>query len=196
MSATNRGSTRAGWDTYYSPKFTVDRLLDKIFLPGGNWLEPAAGRGDIIDFVNNHGSMNPIPTWDACEINFWSYPRVLPKVNTLYIGNYLEQKLEKRKYSVIITNPPFNLAMEFIQHSMDLEPDYIVFLLRTNFLESSKRNDFLKNNTPDQYTLPNRPSFTGEGTDATSYSWLVWPRVSRTSGNLYILNNTPKEDRK
>ena len=26
------------------------------------------------------------------------------------------------------------------------------------------------------YTLHKRPSFTGRGTDATSYSWFVWER--------------------
>lgn len=194
MSATNRSNKRRNNDFYETPKFAVNRFLDKIYLPGGHWLEPAAGFGKIINTVNEHGSITA--TWDACELVYWAYQKLQPLTKNLYIGNYLEQKLDKHKYNVIITNPPYYLAQEFIEHSIDLEPDYVVMLLRTNFLESETRNSFLRSNTPDIYVLPNRPSFTGDGTDATSYAWFVWSRVPKTHGNLYILEHTPRKERK
>ena len=51
------------------------------------------------------------------------------------------------------------------------------FLLRTNFLESEKRFKWWQEHPlSGLYTLHKRPSFTGRGTDATSYSWFVWER--------------------
>lgn len=49
MSSTNRNSnTRRADDAYYTPAWCVRALLRTIgTLPGGLWLEPAAGTGAI-----------------------------------------------------------------------------------------------------------------------------------------------------
>ena len=45
------------------------------------------------------------------------------------------------------------------------------------FLESEKRFKWWQEHPlSGLYTLHKRPSFTGRGTDATSYSWFVWER--------------------
>lgn len=57
----------------------------------------------------------------------------------------------------------------------------LIFLLRTNFLESEKRFKWWQEHPlSGLYTLHKRPSFTGRGTDATSYSWFVWERGGGT----------------
>ena len=59
-----------------------------------------------------------------------------------------------------------------------------------NFLGSQKRAAFMRAFPPDVYGLPRRPSFTGGGTDATEYAWLVWtPERNRPSGSLRILKS-------
>ena len=56
----------------------------------------------------------------------------------------------------------------------------LIFPLRTNFLESEKRFKWWQEHPlSGLYTLHKRPSFTGRGTDATSYSWFVWERGDR-----------------
>ena len=48
-------------------------------------------------------------------------------------------------------------------------------LLRTAFLESKSRFEFWQQYPlSGLYTLSKRPSFTGKGSDATSYSWFIW----------------------
>lgn len=81
------------------------------------------------------------------------------------------------KYDVIIGNPPYSLAQEFIEKCFTLLKDdgEIIMLLRTAFLESKKRYKFWqKHPLNGLYVLSKRPSFTGEGTDATSYSFMIW----------------------
>jgi hypothetical protein len=52
VSATKRGSgVRTPDDAYETPAWCVQRLLEKLQLPGGNWLEPGAGDGAIIKAV-------------------------------------------------------------------------------------------------------------------------------------------------
>lgn len=49
------------------------------------------------------------------------------------------------------------------------------------FLESEKRFQWWQEHPlSGLYTLHKRPSFTGRGTDATSYSWFVWERGGGT----------------
>ena len=51
MSATGRSSVRKDYDNYPTPAWCVRRLLERVDLPGGTWLEPAAGDGAIVRAV-------------------------------------------------------------------------------------------------------------------------------------------------
>ncbi len=79
-----------------------------------------------------------------------------------------------QKTDLIITNPPFSLAKEFIDHSLK-NAKCVIMLLRLNFLASIKRYEWWSSVPPTAlYVLSKRPSFTGSGTDATDYAWFVW----------------------
>lgn len=75
---------------------------------------------------------------------------------------------------IIITNPPFKIAMEFLDKSLQ-EADVCIYLLRLGFLESKKRREFHKKNPPTNLIiLSERPSFVAGGTDKTAYAWYVY----------------------
>lgn len=75
---------------------------------------------------------------------------------------------------IIITNPPFKLAKEFLEKSLQ-EADVVIYLLRLGFLESKKRREFHKANPPTNLiVLSERPSFVAGGTDKTAYAWYVY----------------------
>lgn len=199
MSATGRGAERVENDVYNTPKWCVHRLLEGVELPGGRWLEPTAGTGAIIRAVNE--VRNDI-TWQAVELRetttelqqslmLTGHRDSLIRAGT----NFLEWPALDRTYKVAITNPPFLLAQEVITKCFDLA-DYVVMLLRVNFLGSDKRGDWIYEYVPDLHQLPNRPSFGRnkkgtKGTDATEYAWFVWPPGERTEGRLTILGRTP-----
>ena len=80
---------------------------------------------------------------------------------------------------MIIGNPPYSLAIEFVTKCLDLlgENGVLIFLLRTAFLESKSRYDFWQvNPLSGLYTLSKRPSFINGKTDACSYSWFIWEK--------------------
>ena len=127
-------------------------------------LEPAAGDGRIVNFLQNKGI-----TMDYCElqegIDFFEW---------------------RGEYDLVITNPPFSLAQEFIEHALSMSTT-VVMLLRINFLGSQKRYDFWNQFPPDgMFILSKRPSFTGKGTDATDYAWFVWSDVKQLQGFHWI----------
>jgi hypothetical protein len=72
-----------------------------------------------------------------------------------------------------------------------------VFLLRLGFLASSSRLPLWRDiGAPDVNVLPNRPSFTGNGTDSADYAWYVFPPEKRAAGVLRTLADTPAGQRR
>ena len=68
-----------------------------------------------------------------------------------------------RKFDVVITNPPFKLAKEFVQKGLEISNDKVIMLLKIQFLESKSRKEFLENSplkyvnvfSERQYTMKN-----------------------------------------
>jgi hypothetical protein len=204
MSSTNRGGKRSPSDNYPTPPYCVRRLLEDDHaaaqLPGGNWLEPGAGEGSIIRTVNE---CRDDVTWTALELRPETKTDLIHAVGsrgTVLIENYLEPDLHKPSgiragYAVAMGNPPFSLAGPFVERSLELA-HAVCMLLRVNYLASGRRNAWMREHVPDTYIIPNRPSFSGQGTDSPEYAWLLWTRVTKTIGNLRILNVTSLEERK
>lgn len=97
------------------------------------------------------------------------------------------------KVDLILTNPPFSIAQEFIDHSLD-RANTVFMLLRLNYLGSIKRYDWWVKNSPSSlFVLSKRPSFTGSGTDATDYAWFVWDKTSRIPKGVHFVNPPSKE---
>lgn len=200
MSSTKKNSkNRMDNDYYPTPNWCVDRLLEEVNLPVGNWLEPAAGDGAIIRACN--ARMGHIPTWTVVELQerFKSDLEALVDPSRVHIGSYMNTGLNSQ-FEVVITNPPFSKALEFIKKSIDLESKYVCMLLRLNFMGTGERSDFLRKQTPDIYVIPNRPSFNGKGTDSIEYAWFIWKAdnlYGRTgSAKIKILKDTPVNLRK
>lgn len=176
MSATNRGSKRKPYDFYATPIDVVKNILNNIDLNkyGNKVLEPSAGNGNVIKALNEIYHDKNITSIEIRNEEFNNLSNISDKV---IIGDFLNTNIEK--YDIIIGNPPYSLAKEFVIKSLHSLNDngILIFLLRTAFLESKSRYQFWQDNSlSGLYTLSKRPSFTGHGTDATSYSWFVWDK--------------------
>lgn len=173
MSATNRGTERKPYDFYATPVDVVKNFLNNYDLPKGNILEPSAGNGNVIKALRDKGIQNNITAIEIREEEENDLNRLSDKV---IIDNFLDWTPDK-EYGVIIGNPPYSIAREFMEKCFEIanENTVIIMLLRTAFLESKSRFEFWQEHpVTELYVLSKRPSFTGKGTDATSYSWFVW----------------------
>lgn len=175
MTATGRSEARIPNDFYGTPSYTVHRLLERLDLPGGAWLEPSAGAGNIIRAVN---AVRRDVKWTAVEHGEATRDALLDTGATVFSSTNFLGWAPLRRFSVCLMNPPFKNALAHVQHAMTMA-DVVVALLRMNWLCSEDRHAWMSANTPDLYVLPQRPSFTGVGVDSTEYAWMVWGRGGR-----------------
>jgi len=151
VSATNRGAIRNPNDYYPTPLSAFYPLLPYLMHHTQIW-EPASGDGRLIAAMRLEG--------------------LSAGGNDLQSG--YDFLLDNSRYDTIITNPPFSLALEFAHHAL-AHADHVYLLLRLNFLASQKRKSWWEQHEPScLFILSERPSFTGDGTDATDYAWYYW----------------------
>jgi hypothetical protein len=138
MSATNRGASRIAHDAYSTPGYSIEPMLDLIHIPHiSTFLEPCRGRSAIYNRIRCHRRYHA----EIAE------------------GNDYLTYVPPGKVNIIITNPPFSLAVDFLKKSLS-EADTVVYLLRLNFLESVARHDFWKAHKPSHlFGLSKRPVF-------------------------------------
>lgn len=191
MSSTKRSSDRHASDYYVTP---ISAILD--FANAVVRYEPNIFKDKIV--------------LDACAggdtFHSMSYPEALKKIgvpevniDTLDIredslAQYKEDYLvwnPVRKYNLIISNPPFCLAMDFIQRSLELveENGYVVMLLRLNYFGSKKRKSFWDKNMPKySFVHHKRMSFTDDGqTDSIEYMHAVWQKGNSLPCTLFVV---------
>jgi hypothetical protein len=195
MSSTSRGYDRHVSDYYVTPKHHVNLFLDAFAKEIGYdfkdkyILDPACGGDDIND-----------PTYTKLLLERGSRVTAIDireDAKSTIVGNFLElEDIGRKHFDMVITNPPFALAMEFIQKGLEYVEDggYVIMLLRLNFYGSKKRKPFFDEHMP-KYTFMHhkRMSFLPQdvimtdkngkevihkkgSTDSIEYAHFVWQR--------------------
>ena len=175
MSSTGRnveGHERHVDDDYATPSWVTRAILPH--LSPSVVLDPCCGHGAILDVVADQWK---VPTFgielDAGRAKQAKMRHCVARSDAL--GSH------EWPSALIVTNPPYGLAEEFIRRALSQRSAFDrAFLLRLNFLGSQKRAGFHRDNPSDVYVLPRRPSFTSDGkSDSTEYAWFVWRPGSR-----------------
>jgi hypothetical protein len=156
-----------GDDAYFSPPEATQALirLEKVYMPQKIW-EPACGAGGIALPLRDAGF-----TVMVSDIKNYGLPGT-------HIIDYLAWS---GKAHAIVTNPPYKLAIKFIEKAVTEAP-YVAMLLRLNFLESMSRKPFFEANSPARILissrrLPMMHRLGWEGPKAPSnccYAWFIW----------------------
>ena len=162
---------RNACDFYPTPMEVVTNFITNYGILEGNILEPSAGNGNIVNVIKNKNN-----NITALELREEETINLSALADHVVIGDFLKYE-PTQEYDYIITNPPFSMAQEFIEHCFKIkgENTKIIMLLRLSFLESQRRYAFWKTHPVNKlYVLSKRPSFTGKGTDSAAYAWFVW----------------------
>jgi hypothetical protein len=162
-------------------------------LPSVLW-EYGAGTGNIVTALRQSGR-----TCYASDIFDYGFPGT--KIED-YTDAVPEWDVEG-----IVTNPPFNRALEFLQKSISEVP-YVAYLLRTNWLESTRRLPFFKEHPPARVwvfsrRLPMLHRYGWAGKRAASnicFAWFCFDRRSDVKRQLgwvdwktWSIRHNPKE---
>lgn len=148
-----------GIDFYQTPERCVEKLLEKIqFL--WNILEPCSWAGAISKILEK--KWYSIISQDI-RTDDWVYW-------TKWI-NFLECNCV---FDNIVTNPPYFIAKEIVQKSLDISKDKVCMFLKLSFLESIDRYKFFKD-TPLKYVFvfSKRPQLYPEWIEKPKNWWTI-----------------------
>ena len=159
-------------DYFPTPPWATRALFQSVILPMGFvpyndvCLEPACGGGHMVKVLQEY-----FDKVESCDIADYGQDR---------IADFLSKDVEQ-ECDFIITNPPFNLAEEFVIKALSMTRKLVAVFARTQFMEGIGRYERLfKPNPPTiiaQFTervpiVKGRLSATAS--TATSYAWFVW----------------------
>ena len=163
-------------DYYATPTNSTEALLNEIKF-GGIFLEPCIGGGHIAEVIKKHYPNNKVV---GCDIVDRGYP------NTK-IADFLTHDFRDIKYNSIITNPPYSLAQEFLEKSMNIiaEKGKIAMFLKIQFLEGVARREMFKKYPPKYvyvFTKRQNPLRNGSPVDENGkawastmcFAWFIW----------------------
>jgi hypothetical protein len=105
-------------DFYPTPPELIEQMLNGQDIEGLIFLEPSAGKGDIIDYLKDHSAKDVL----FCEIN--DQLKTICNTKGLFVGSDF-LKLESERIShidCIVMNPPFANAQRHILHAFNIAP--------------------------------------------------------------------------
>ena len=174
----NPKNQRVEHDFYATDPLAVEMLMDKYEFNQGNFLEPCVGNGNISGVIKNGFPNSSITGVDIVDRG---YP------NTI-VGDFLTYVTNER-YDNIITNPPFSLAKEFLEKSMELlnKNGKIAMFLKIQFLEGMKRTEMFEKYPPRYiYVFTKRMATWNNGEQFDSngkrwattmcHAWFIWEK--------------------
>lgn len=173
LAASNHSETiRESNDYYATPPKAVEELLKREEFNHYVW-ECAVGGGHIANVLKQNGY--DVRCSDIVDRGY----------TDTEVADFLHTKRDKNDFSRdIITNPPYSLATEFVNHALDISMDStkVAMFLKIQFLETRKRYELFKKYPPKKiYVFVNRVNcgkngiFTKESS-AVCYCWFVWEK--------------------
>ena len=150
----NSATGRRASDFYPTPPEATIALMQFLNLPMGTRIwEPACGQGHMVRAIQAMG-----------------YPVIGTDIQ---MGDDFLTCVP-RVCDWIITNPPFNLAEQFVRRCDELHRPFAL-LLKSQFWHAAKRYELFQT-IPPAWILPLiwRPDFTGKGQAMMDMSWVVW----------------------
>lgn len=163
MSQRDSGYERKERDLYETPAWVTEALVERLpFLNGGPVWEPAAGGGKMVAALRGRG-LEVVGTDIADGLDF------------------LEADRLPLNCKAIITNPPYVLAREFIDHALRLftgSRGVVAMLLRTDFDHAKTREDLFRDHSAfaKKLVLTRRIKWfeDSKGQPSFNHAWFIW----------------------
>lgn len=160
-------------DDFPTPPWATRALCERIDCSGLSVREPAANRGHMVKSLSEY-----FRKVDASDIHDYGagYP----------VRDYLFGTHDDVDWT--ITNPPFRLAVQFVEKALCTSTKGVALILRSAFLEGIQRYFKLYSVTPptrilqfSERVVMHKGKLSAAGSTATAYCWIVWDKNSSYS---------------
>ena len=164
-------------DFYATDPQAIDGLLNFYQLPNPI-LEPCCGDGSLSKRLMDFGYT--VVSEDLYDYGFGCSGM-----------DFLQRNTMPDDCECILTNPPYNQALDFVLHALDILPmgGLLCMFLKTTFLEGQRRYHSLFSQYPPEAILQfvsripcaKNGDFSAMNGSAVSYAWFVWRKGSYSS---------------
>lgn len=165
MSSTGRAGERLEKDGYYSPYWTLSALFDMLSdrpdshnLRGKVALDPCVGDGRVLFMAQQYGATSGV----GVEIRPEAAESARVHGYPIVCGDALQEGMRPSlpPWDVLVTNPAFSLAREFITEYALTTYKPTWWQLPSDFLASEERHYWLRENMPaEEWAMSARPSY-------------------------------------
>lgn len=170
-------------DFYATDPKALEKFLDESGIKLFNVWECACGEGHLAEVLKKRNLLGK-----ASDLINRGYGDV--DVNFFYLSEFWQGD--------ILTNPPYDKAVEFCKHSLDCVDNgrLVVMLMRIQFLEGKKRKEFFKKNPPKFVFVSSSRLLLAKNADfekynkpsANCYAWYVWEKGYKGETILHWFN--------
>lgn len=188
LGASNHSETEREMHDYYATPPIATEMLCEIETFSKNILEPCCGEGHIAKVLEAHGYN--VQAMDLIDRGYGK-----GGIDFLTYDEYIDGD--------IITNPPYSMAQEFVEHAIELIEDghKVAMFLKLSFLEGKERNKMFKKYPPRRvWVSSSRLGCAKNGefkTDkngnlkadsAVAYCWFIWKKGFHGAPEIYWFN--------
>jgi hypothetical protein len=171
-------------DWYPTPRDVTSVLFDRVFFEGGIY-EPCCGDGSLA-LVAEEDYNYPVVGTDLHDRGY----------GVGHGNKYDVLKLKKLLAPNVVTNPPFNIAAEIIDHLWSLKPKKMAMLLKSTFWHADNRRELFNRMPPSRIiALTWRPDFLNLKRPTMEVIWCVWEE-GHTGPTSFELAQRPEWARK
>jgi hypothetical protein len=171
MPTNRRTAETDGIDFYPTPEWATDALLENEIFYGNIW-EPACGDGAMSERLQKYYPDREIYSTDLYEHGYGA------------TGADFLQTADDFRMDNIITNPPYEIANDFVITSLKHARNKVAMLMRLAFLEGQERyHTIFKTNPParvwvfcERITMYKKYAEEKKGSGTTAYAWFVWQK--------------------
>ena len=163
-------------DWYPTPPDVTEAFMNYIDIDKNTpvW-EPCAGDGSMLSVISQY------TTCIGTDLS--------PQRSDISQHNFLTDIPNNiSKDSMIITNPPFNIAEKIIRHTFESGFTKLALVLKSTYFHASSRTKLFEEYKPTKVLPLNwRPDFLGMGSPTMEVSWFYWEVPCSTKCEYDIL---------
>lgn len=157
-------------DSYFTPPYATEKLLEFESFDGAIYDEPASGHGHISKVLEEKGH-------DVISSDFRDDAYGQSKVDFFSLTNPVKN---------IITNPPYSIATEWIEHGLSIVENKMVLLLRFAFAESQGRHKLMTTTPLSKVLVFSKRLDHWDGNEFIkggqfTHAWFVWDKNHKIS---------------
>lgn len=156
LGSSNHTDHERGDHDYYATSPEALELFSPLYPIAHKVFEPSCGEGHLSKWLVEHG--HDVLSTDLVDRGYGIGGIDFFKIGGMFCdcqGTKLLGKWANGETFDILTNPPYNVSLDYVLHAIELIPDdgHVLMFLKTTFLEGKQRKKLIFDVNPPRYVF-------------------------------------------